>query len=254
MHVRAVVFDLFDTLVDLRFEELPRVEHQGHWLPASATLLHEAVAERAAVSFSEFVAAERAIRDELHAPRYAAGRELPTGERFAAVLEHLGVRDPELPALLTSIHMGVLHGAVAVPEHHEKLLAELHREVRLALCSNFTHSDTAHRVLDEAGFRPHLDAVAVSDAVGWRKPRPEIFAAVLEELGLEADEVLHVGDNLRADVTGGRDAGLRTVWITRRVADPDRKLDEHDGHEPDFVIGDLAELPALLASLERGAL
>ena len=68
-------------------------------------------------------------------------------------------------------------------ESHEGLLAELHREVRLALCSNFTHSETAHRVLDEAGFRPHLDAVAVSDAVGWRKPRPEIFDIAFELLG-----------------------------------------------------------------------
>ncbi|MDJ0847542.1 MAG: HAD family hydrolase [Myxococcota bacterium] len=252
MSVRAVVFDLFDTLVDLRFEELPRVEHEGRWLPASATLLHEAVAERAEVSFADYVDAEIAVRERLGAPRYAEGRELPTGERFAAVTEHLGVRDPDLPELLTSIHMGVLKAAVSVPDHHEGLLAALHRELRLALCSNFTHSETAHRVLDEAGFRPHLDAVAVSDAVGWRKPRPEIFAAVLDELGVAPDEVLHVGDNLRADVTGGRDAGLRTVWITRRVANPQQKLQEHEGHPPDFVVDDLAELPRLVSRLAGG--
>ncbi len=249
--MRAVLFDLFDTLVDLRAEALPRVEHEGRWLPASAPRLHEAVAERAEVSFADFVAAEIAVREELGAPRYAAGRELPTGERFTALLERLGLADPELAELLTRIHMGMLYEAVEIPGHHAELLAELRRRVRIALCSNFSHSETAHRVLDEAGFRPHLDAVAVSDAVGWRKPRPEIFEAVLGELGLAPEEVLHVGDNLRADVSGGRDAGLRTVWITRRVRDPERQLGEHEGPRPDFVIADLAELPSLVEALDR---
>ena len=57
MTIRAVVFDLFDTLVDLRFEDLPRIEHEGRWLPASAKVLHDAVTERAEVSFAAFIEA-----------------------------------------------------------------------------------------------------------------------------------------------------------------------------------------------------
>jgi FMN phosphatase YigB (HAD superfamily) len=246
MPVRAVVFDLFDTLVDLRFEDLPRLEHRGRWLPASARRIHAAVAERAAIDFDAYLDAERSVHEELGAPRYAEGRELPTEERFAAVLEALGLRDPSLPALLTSIHMGVLHALVTVPPHHEGLLAALHRRVRLGLCSNFTHSDTARRVLEEAGFAGHLDVLAISDVVGWRKPRVEIFEAVVGELGVAPDEVLHVGDNLRADVGGAGAAGLRTAWLTRRVAEPEQLLEEHEGPAPDFVIRDLAELPSLV--------
>ena len=32
------------------------------------------------------------------------------------------------------------------------------------------------------------------------------------------------------------------VWITRRVSDPEAKLSEHDGPEPQHVIEDLSEL------------
>ena len=142
--------------------------------------------------------------------------------------------------------MGVLHGAVSVPPHHEHLLASLHARVRLGLCSNFTHSDTAHRVLEESGFRSHLDCVVVSDAVGWRKPRPEIFEIVLGQLGVAPDEVLHVGDNLRADVAGAAAVGLRTAWVTRRVRDPQQRLEQHEGPAPHHVLGDLAELADLV--------
>jgi putative hydrolase of the HAD superfamily len=88
--------------------------------------------------------------------------------------------------------------------------------------------------------------VAISDAVGIRKPRAEIFHAVLAELDLPPESVLHVGDNLRADVGGASAAGLATVWITRRVSDPERRLREHTGPPPDFVVEDLAEIEALL--------
>ena len=43
MPIRAVVFDLFDTLVDLRWERLPVTEHRGKRLPASTSALHERV-------------------------------------------------------------------------------------------------------------------------------------------------------------------------------------------------------------------
>ena len=119
------------------------------------------------------------------------------------------------------------------------------------MCSNFSHSETALGLLDEHQLRSHLDAVAISETVGLRKPRPEIFAAVLEDLGADPAEVLHIGDSLRADVAGAAALGIRTVWLTRRVREPERLLREHDGPAPDWQIEDLAELPAVLDEATR---
>jgi len=246
MATRAVVFDLFDTLVDLRFEDLPRHEIEGRWVPASAPVLHAAVAGRTGLELAAFVDTMMALDKELHAPRYREGREVSTGERFDALLEHLGIDDPGLSAELTSLHMGVLRSAVRVPTHHRALLEDLAQRVRIGLCSNFTHSETALEILEEAGFDAHLDAVVVSDAVGWRKPRGEIFEHVLRELDVAPDEVLHVGDSLRADIGGANALGIRNAWITRRIADPEEALREHEGPAPDHAIEDLAELHALL--------
>jgi FMN phosphatase YigB (HAD superfamily) len=246
MPIRAVVFDLFDTLVDLRFEDVPRHEVDGKVVPASALVLHEAVSERSPLELGAFVETLMTLDKELHAPRYREGREVATGERFEALVEHLGIEDPDLPEVLTGLHMGVLKSAVRVPEHHRALLEELRGEVRVGLCSNFTHSATARAILEEAGFDAHLDAIVVSDAVGWRKPRGEIFEAVLDELDAAPNEVLHVGDSLRADVGGAHACGIRNAWITRRIADPEEALRSHEGPAPDHSIRDLREVLTLL--------
>ena len=56
MAIRAVVFDLFDTLVDLSMQDLPRVEIDGRSVPSTAGALHRAVAADAGVDFERFIA------------------------------------------------------------------------------------------------------------------------------------------------------------------------------------------------------
>jgi HAD superfamily hydrolase (TIGR01549 family) len=248
--IRAIVFDLFDTLVDLRWERLPVTEHRGKRLPASTPAMLDLVRRRCDVDLDRFVETllqgDRAFA-ETH---YQHDREVPTELRMGELLRRLGIEDDALARELTQLHMGVLRGGVELLAHHGDVLDRLRGMVRLGLCSNFSHSETALAVLDDAGLRDRLDprALVVSDAFGLRKPRAEIFAEVVSRLGVAPAETLHVGDSLRADVAGAANAGLRTAWITRRVSDVPGALAAHEGPRPDHVIGDLAELPALLAA------
>jgi HAD superfamily hydrolase (TIGR01549 family) len=246
MPVRAVVFDLFDTLVDLHMDRLPQVEIDGRRFPSTAGQLHALVAERAPVSWDAFTQALYAVEREVRAPRAEAGRELPTLERMEELLRRLGLADGALAERLTDAHMALLREQVTHHPHHAQVLDQLRGKVRLAVCSNFSHTQTALRILEDAGLRWHFDAVLVSDATGWRKPRREIFDATCALLGVPPAETLHVGDHLRLDVAGGGEAGLRTAWLVRRVADPDAKLRENPGPPPTHVIRDLAEVPALV--------
>jgi putative hydrolase of the HAD superfamily len=247
--IRAVVFDLFDTLVDLRFEDLPTVEHDGRRLPASSRRVHAAVAERVEIDFDAFNQALLAGVRAFGESHFAQHREVPTFERFTDVLARVGLEDAELAERLTRIHMAALRSVVRIPSHHAPLLDQLRRRVRTGLCSNFSHSPTAQEILDSSRLAERLDAVVVSDALGLRKPHPRIFEAVMARLDVGPGEVLHVGDSLRADVGGAAALGIRTVWLTRRVPDPETALAEHEGPRPDHAIQDLAELPALLDAL-----
>jgi putative hydrolase of the HAD superfamily len=247
--LRAVIFDLFDTLVDLHMENVQWEEFRGMSIPTSTRRLHAAVAERAEVDFEAFAEALIQVSREARETHYLKDLEYPTRDRFDALLSRLGVADSDLSEALTQLHMGEIRAAVEIPEHHVRTLDRLGRRASLALCSNFSHAPTARRVLEDAGMRHQLDAIVVSEEVGIRKPRGEIFQAVLEALGVEPGEALHVGDSLRADVAGAAFAGIRTVWLTRRVPDPERSLAEYDGPPPDWRIGDLEELVALVEEL-----
>jgi putative hydrolase of the HAD superfamily len=246
MPIRAVIFDLFDTLVDLHYDRVTREIHAGRPIMPTARQLHAAITEYEAVDFDRFMDVLFSVDHEILHPRYARDIEVPTEERFAAVIERLGIDAPMLPHRLTGIHMGVIRDHTVVLPQHADLLAELHGRFRLGLCSNFSHSATALAILAESGLDGHFDAIAISEEIGFRKPRSEIFEVTLERLGVGADEALHVGDNLHADVQGAAAAGIASVWITRRVPEAERRLQEFDGPAPDFVIADLAELIQLL--------
>ncbi len=240
--IRALSFDLFDTLVDLRWDA-------ARGGVSSTRLLHRAVAEYAELELEGFSATLAEVDRSLREPRYAHGIEVPTIERFALLIERLGIEAPALPEQLTEIHMDVIRGQVELPPHHPELLQTLRRGVRVGLCSNFSHAPTAHRILRDFELASCLDAVVISEEIGLRKPRREIFEAVLEALETAPRETLHIGDSLRADVAGAAAVGMRTVWVTRCVSDPDAALADHEGPQPDWIVPDLDRLPELIGSV-----
>ena len=246
MALRAILFDLFDTLVDLHMDHLPAVEVGGRRFPSTLGALHRAASPWTGAPLEEFAAALRASDAELHRSHWAQGRELPTRLRFEVFCRGFGIAAPEAPEVLTLTHMSQLRAQMRIVPHHAQLLERLRARWPLALVSNFSHAPTAQAVLRQAGLAAPLDPVVISEQVGIRKPRPEIFEVALARLGLAPDEVVHVGDDLVADVSGAAGLGIRTVWVTRRKADPESLLAAHPGARPTHRIADLEELPAWL--------
>ncbi len=241
MAIRALVFDLFDTLVDLPLPPFVPGEPAEH-----AKRVHHALTAHVEVGFETFQEGLAHVDRTLLRPAWRDGREVGTLDRFTAFAAHVGIDHPDVPASMTEAHMGMLAEHAASVDHHPEVMARLRTRLPTALCSNFTHAPTARSILERARLDDHLDVVVISEEVGWRKPRPEIFRAVFEGLGCEPQDVLHVGDNLVADVQGASALGCRTAWITRCVADPAKKLAEYDGPPPDHTIADLGELEGLV--------
>lgn len=61
-----------------------------------------------------------------------------------------------------------------------------------------------------------FDIIADSTNIGYVKPDPRIFHHVLDELGLDPEDCLHVGDLYGADVLGAKNAGIEVVWLNYR--------------------------------------
>jgi HAD superfamily hydrolase (TIGR01509 family) len=111
---------------------------------------------------------------------------------------------------------------------------------RVVVCSNFILADPIREILRRDSLLPHLMDVIVSCEIGFIKPHPLIFEVTAMALGLEPSEIVHIGDNLEADVIGGRKAGMTTVF-TSEFRDP---VDQGElaMAAPDFTVARLSDL------------
>lgn len=136
--------------------------------------------------------------------------------------------------------------------HVPETLEELKREgVAIGLVSNTgrTWGRYIRRLQDQFGIGRFFDVRVFSDEIGIRKPLPPIFEAALEHLGLPADRVVHVGDDLEADVIGAKDVGMHAVWFQtdRRGYRPHyRRRPPVVTDRMDAVVHELADLPPIL--------
>jgi putative hydrolase of the HAD superfamily len=119
---------------------------------------------------------------------------------------------------------------------------------RLGLISNAADDRDVQKLVEMAQIRPFFDCILTSAAEGVRKPNPRIFQTVLGYWGFPARRVAMVGDTLGADILGARNAGIFSIWITRRADSPVNRA-HADTIIPDAKVATLSELPFLLENL-----
>ncbi|MBI1848651.1 MAG: HAD family hydrolase [Candidatus Rokubacteria bacterium] len=243
---RAVLFDLFDTLVRFDRRRLPEIEINGRTVHSTARLLHEVLAPHApGVDLAAFHGAMISSWQDAERRRAVDHREVPAQERFARVLECLAVDparcDPGLVEALLETHRRELAKAAEFPAHYGALLERLAGRYRLAVVSNFDYTPTALGILESAGVIGLFDTIVISDAFGWRKPAPSIFLEALGRLDVAPRESLFVGDRADIDVGGAHGVGMDAAWIN-----PDREALPAGLAPPEFEIRDLGELGPIL--------
>ena len=110
----------------------------------------------------------------------------------------------------------------------------------LCAASNAFHDQQLNR-LSMSGFLPYFDHVFVSESLGYRKPEKAFFDACRAFLpDVAADECVMIGDSLTADIAGGKNAGMKTIWYNHAH----RPVPEHC--EADQIVDSLLELKTLL--------
>ena len=250
MTYRAVLFDLFDTLVRFDRDLLPELTVKGKVIRSTAGKLHETFQSYAPdVELHAFVEALQWSWQEAEKIRNDAHREVAAPERIEFLLRRLGLDgsglDPAAVPALLDAHRRELSRAIVFPAHHGPLLRALRERYRLAVVSNFDYTPTALGVLEREGIAHLFDIILISDEVGWRKPKAVIFETALERLGIAPGEALFVGDRIDIDVAGARAAGLGSAWIN-----PDAVPLPEGASPPDFEVRDLAELGPILGIAE----
>ena len=119
---------------------------------------------------------------------------------------------------------------------------------QLAIVSNAGNDADVQTLVDNKNIRKYFDLVLTSAACGIRKPNARIFEFALERLNIAPKQAVMVGDKLGADILGAHNAGIFSIWVTRRANIPANR-DHADTIHPDATISSLGELPALLEQI-----
>jgi putative hydrolase of the HAD superfamily len=219
----AVLFDWGDTLFHFAYDESLL---EAGWEAGLATIEqdgvpgHDETAARFRERYMPLLFVPGAL-DEIEYPGMI--RELLDG--FGVTLA-----DDELDTFLAAEH-AAWEPARRLGDHTHALLDSLReRELALGLVSNaFDPGWLLHEDLARMGLGERLDVAVFSSEIGKRKPHPAIFEAVLERLGVAAEQTVFVGDRRFEDVRGAKELGMTTVQALWFRADDDPR-----GMEPDF--------------------
>ena len=217
---QAVIFDMFDTVVNFNNLRLPLVHINGREVRTTSPFVYEALKPCCGgIPFEEFVHAFLGSFRAAEEIRSQENREVTARERFRMLFSRLQIPDgpgvEEWIEIGIAEHMRQLTRAMEFPESHRAVLAALWPRYRLAMISNFDHGPTVEIALATHGVRHWLETVVVSADVGWRKPRPEIFLETLGQMGIGSGDAIFVGDTPEVDVLGAQAVGMDVIWIDR---------------------------------------
>jgi putative hydrolase of the HAD superfamily len=222
MTIRAVLFDLYDTLLyaqptGMRERALEVITQAGidetAWLRSWRATLNPSLR-------GEIPCQRQRIKQALEgagADAFAANLiEDVTGLMLARMAPCL--HDDTAPALTALRARGYLVGMVSNLEPFQRPWV---KELELA---------------------PLFDEIVLSCEVGLLKPEPEIYQLAAKRLEVAPEECVFVGDGMFQELFGARAAGMTPVRIDRAIR---AEIEEPD-EDFDFRVSNLAELLAWL--------
>lgn len=218
--VRAVVFDLWNTLVHSRGGDPFR-----H--------LNALMTEAQRPFFPQF---KRDAMDKLHGDADALL------ERWRPCLE---LTEAQFAAMAEVFRQGV-EDTECFPETREALLAT-RAIARVGLLSNTQSFDLGF--LERLGLTELIPARFLSAETGFLKPEAGAFETVQKKFGLFPGQLAMVGDSWNDDVQGALAAGWTVLWLNREG----RPRPEHDPDAELVEIPDLAAVPTVIERLQAGA-
>jgi putative hydrolase of the HAD superfamily len=138
---------------------------------------------------------------------------------YKYVLHKLGIHEEwSEEEIYTCCHE--LYDIYTAPEYYElfddvkPFLAGLKAQgFRIGIISNF--APTLKAILEDKGILHDFDPVIVSTEVGLEKPDPAIFQLALDRAGLEAKDILYIGDHETNDIWAPNQVGIDAVRIIR---------------------------------------
>lgn len=235
-NIRGILFDYGGTIdTDGRhWAEVLWAEYRKCRVPASKESFREAYV------FGERALAKYPFIRPWHTFREVLSAKVTLQMERLAERGKLPMDEPQLQSYAEKVAGGCYGYVLDVLEKTRPVVAGLAKKYKLALVSNFYGNIQA--VLKDFGLSGFFSGIVESSVAGIRKPDPAIYKLGIEAIGVEAGNVLAVGDSFSKDVVPAKAAGCRAAWL-KGEGWGEEPVDES---VPDVIITSLAQLPALL--------
>ena len=241
MDIRALIFDINGTLIDIETDERMEQAYRaiGHFLTYQGVTLHrwellnlyfQIMKEQFAQStetYPEFdvVAVWREVL-ERHASEFTGS--LPLGKL------------QQLPLFLAELQRGISRKRLCLFPQVLDVLSRLKEQYLLAVVSD-AQSAYALPELRAVGLHEYFSPVVISGDYGYRKPDARLFQKALDGLQVRPDQAIYIGNDGYRDIFGARQLGIKTI-LFRHTQDMTRTNEP----EPDYIIREFAELTRAL--------
>ena len=232
MGIKLVLFDAGGTLTKVLPERTERIRQACHYFNLNPVPDHETalLGLRAIERF--FIGASQEGR--------MIDREA-VREGVCLMLTEMGVSGRlDDPALLWDFVQTQFETEVLMDGALETLEVLKKRGYVLAVASNATPN--YETIIRSLGITQWVDAIFLSDVIGYAKPDPRFFQFILEQMKAVPEETVHVGNSYWHDVIGARRISVLPVYFDRHGIFPDADC---------LRITHLRELPSLLQGLSH---
>lgn len=209
-----VSFDLFDTLIKRKYLSVYEV-HQAAGMYAQALLGYQgerSPEEMASLRYEAATELKDSTGSEIQEPSIAQVWDRLLAQQYDItdnVLRASLVRqivDFELEMELANL--GLIEGV-------SELLQNLKRQGKTVVAISDMYFDKAQMmvVLEQLNILHYFDHLFVSAEQNLTKQTGDLFLHVLSDLGIQPDQMLHVGDNPHSDIAMAITAGLQCVHV-----------------------------------------
>ena len=243
MAIRGISFDFWNTL----FTEQPG----GYQLYHERRLrLLEDVLRDCGTFTGEQVEAACLAEIETHDRIWRSEhRTLSAAERMSRVLANLEacLPDDAMAAMVSAVEEGILEHPPVLIAGARAAIERLAGGYRLGIISDvgFSPGRILKQVLAANDLLDAFDSLVFSDEAGRSKPHLHVFEKTAERLNAAPAEMAHIGDLEFTDIIGAKQAGYRAIRFTGVTP-----LREGETTAADFVIDDLAMLPAVIEEVK----
>ena len=134
------------------------------------------------------------------------------GERLKVKGERQGVA--ALAEQLSEDFLNLTTARFSLLEGAEELVHYLAKKYPLTVVTN-GFVEVQYEKFDKSGLRDCFAHIVLSEEVGCQKPNPRIFEEALRMNGLQAEDVVMIGDSWNSDIQGAINAGIDQIWIKK---------------------------------------